>query len=183
MGDVTRLLHAVDSGDAVAKRELFDLVYPELRRLAGSRLARESTLTDLDAGSLVNEACLRLLRQAQLPAANRRAFFGYACSVMRSVIVDYVRQRQSAKRGSGEAALTLLTRDLAPDIPGPDVTALDAALQSLETLDARCARVVELRFFGGLDIEEVAETLDVSRATVIRDWEKARLFLYQALKA
>lgn len=182
MGEITVLLQAASGGDVTARDALFKQVYAELRQLARQRLARESTLTDLDAGSLVNEAYLRLTKQEGLPATNRRVFFGYASTVMRSVIVDYVRQRRSAKRGSGVAAITLITQAMAQDSRFTDMVALDEALDDLRRIDERCCHLVEMRFFGGLDFEEIAEVLEVSRATVGRDWDKARAFLYQALK-
>lgn len=178
MGEITQLLESVSEGDPGAREVLFKRVYAELRVLARQRLARESTLTDLDASGLVHEAYLRLTRQEELPTANRRAFFSYASTVMRSVIVDYVRQRKSAKRGSGVAAITLITRELAQDLRSTDIAALD----DLRRVCERCCRLVEMRFFGGMEFEEIADALEVSRTTVSRDWDKARLFLYQALK-
>jgi RNA polymerase sigma factor (TIGR02999 family) len=182
MREITRLLEAASEGDPVAREELFRRVYDELRILARQRLSRESTLTDLDAGSLVHEAYLRLSRQAELPTAGRRAFFAYASSVMRSVIVDYVRQREAAKRGAGAAAITLVTHELASEMGSTEVSALHEALDDLKRVDPRCAQLVEMRFFGGLEFEEIADILEVSRSTISRDWDKARLFLFQALK-
>ncbi|HKY92251.1 MAG TPA: ECF-type sigma factor [Nevskiaceae bacterium] len=184
MGDVTRLLQEWRDGDEGAKDALFTSVYDELHRLARIRLSRESTLSDLDAPALVNEAFMRLVRQESLPVETRRAFFGYAASVMRSVIVDYVRERDAAKRGDGATRVTLVTHQAAPDFrQQPDVVELDEALTDLARIDERSHRVVELRFFAGLSMEEIAELLEVSPATVSRDWEKARAFLYRALRA
>jgi RNA polymerase sigma factor (TIGR02999 family) len=182
MGDITRLLIEVRQGDAAARKLLFERVYGELQGLARSRLGRESTLTQLDVSSLVHEAYLRLNRAAELPAENRRAFFAYAAAVMRSVVVDYVRERQAAKRGSGETLLTLETCDAPAGGPGPEVEALDTALQSLRQIDERCHQIVELRYFAGMSVEEIAEVLELSPATVKRDWQKARAFLFQAMQ-
>jgi RNA polymerase sigma factor (TIGR02999 family) len=181
MPDITRLLQAASGGDAEARDALFKAVYSELENLARMRLARDSTLTHLDARSLVHEAYLRLTKQAELPSANRRAFFGYASQVMRSVVVDYVRARQTAKRGSGEAPVTLVTSAVDDQTPVTDVSALDEALQDLKRVDERCHRLVEMRFFGGLEFTEIAEVLGVSVTTVSRDWSKARLFLFKAI--
>lgn len=181
MGDITRLLRDARGGDAAAKDQLFARVYDELNVLARQRLARESTLTQIDAPSLVHEAYLRLNRQDQLPGENRRMFFAYASSVMRSVIVDYVRARNARKRGSGEKAITLTGSGAASEGPSPEIEALDSALQQLAKLDPRSHQVVEMRYFGGLSLEDIAESLGVALITVKRDWQKARAFLYTAL--
>jgi RNA polymerase sigma factor (TIGR02999 family) len=183
MGDVTRLLQAWREGDENARETLFTSLYDELKRLAHARLARESTLTDLDAPALVNEAFMRLVRQDSLPVETRRAFFGYAASVMRSVIVDYVRERNAAKRGDGLTRVTLVTHHADPDLrQQPDVLELDEAMHDLAKIDERAHRVVELRFFAGLSMDEIADALGISLATAARDWEKARAFLYRMMK-
>lgn len=187
MEEVTQLLDAVRAGDKSAADQLFSTVYDELRSLARRRLARESTLT-LEPASLVNEAYLRLCRQPDLPGRDRRAFFAYASGVMRSVIVDHVRARRSEKRGGDHAHLTLTSgleqvpAAAADAIERSDAEALESALSELARVDARCAKVVELRFFGGMSESEVAEVLEVSVPTVQRDWSKARAFLMHALK-
>jgi RNA polymerase sigma factor (TIGR02999 family) len=181
MPDITRLLQSASDGEPGAKDELFKAVYTELEQLARTRLSRDSTLTHLDARSLVHEAYLRLTRQAQLPTSSRKAFFAYASSVMRSVVVDYVRQRATAKRGSGESPVTLVTREVDDATPATDVSALDEALEDLKRVDERCHRLVEMRFFGGLEFTEIADVLGISVTTVSRDWSKARLFLFKAI--
>lgn len=183
MGDITLLLRDARAGDTTAREALFAHVYKELHTLARSRLARESTLTQLDAASLVHEAYLRLHSGIELPADGRRAFFAYAASVMRSVVVDYVRERRAAKRGSGAAPLTLLTCDAPSDDRDPEVEALDLALQELEQIDHRCHQIVELRYFAGLSVDEIADVLELSPATIKRDWQKARAFLFQAMQS
>lgn len=178
------LLKSAREGDTTAHDALFKLVYAELRKLARIRLARASTpVTGLDAPSLVNEAYLRLTRLEDLPGENRRAFFSYAASVMRSVIIDHVRERNAAKRGDGLTRVTLNTRDLGGGVQAPEIGALDDALRDLQRVDERCHRVVEMRFFAGMSVEEIADVLEVSVATVGRDWDKARAFLYRVLKS
>jgi len=125
----------------------------------------------------VHEAYLRLHSGIELPAEGRRAFFAYAASVMRSVVVDYVRERRAVKRGSGAAPLTLLTCDAPCDERDPEVEALDLALQELEQIDQRCHQIVELRYFAGLTVEETAAALGISPATVKRDWTVAKAWL------
>lgn len=181
MGDITRLLQGARDGDAGARDELFAKVYDELSLLARQKLSRESTLTQIDAPSLVHEAYLRLTRQEQLPGENRRMFFAYASNVMRSVIVDYVRQRNAGKRGSGEKAVTLTGNDIAADGAEPEIEALDSALKELAKVDPRAHQVVEMRYFAGLSLEDVADNLGVALITVKRDWQKARAFLYAVL--
>lgn len=139
-------------------------------------------MVQLDAASLVHEAYLRLARQEHLPTASRQAFFAYAAQVMRSVIVDHVRERRAAKRGSGVIEITLVTRDGEESFRSPDVLALDHALGELERVDDRCRQIVELKFFAGFSVDEIAQALKVSPATVKRDWQKARAYLYRSLR-
>jgi len=182
MGDVTALLERAHGGDVQARNELFELVYAELSRLARQKLARERTFTDLSAASLVHEAYLSLTKHEKLPGENRRMFFAYAAGVMRSVIIDYVRKRSAHKRGRRDLHVTLTTNDPEGPAPAPDVEALDAALQQLAQIDRRAHEIVEMRYFGGLSIEEIADVLEVSAPTVKRDWQKARAFLYKVLQ-
>jgi RNA polymerase sigma factor (TIGR02999 family) len=182
VGDVTALLEQAHQGDVQARRELFEQVYAELRRLARQKLSRERGFTDLDVTSLVHEAYLALTPRQAIPGANRRMFFAYAASVMRSVIVDHVRKRSALKRGAAELHITLTTGDPREAAPTPNVEALDAALRELAQIDRRAHDIVEMRYFGGLSIEEVADALEVSVTSVKRDWQKARAFLYKALR-
>lgn len=182
MGEITRLLQGARDGDAAARQALFTRVYGELQMLARARLRREAAVTQLDAASLVHEAFLRLQRAEALPADNRRAFFAYAASVMRSVVIDCVRERNAAKRGSGAAAVTLHTGDAPADGRDPEVEALDLALQDLAKLDRRCHQIVEMRYFAGMSVEEVADVMELSPATVKREWQKARAYLYRVLQ-
>lgn len=182
MTEITRLLEAARSGSESDRAALYNAVYDTLQRLARARLSRESTLTDMDTGSLVNEAYLRLAQQENVPGADRRGFFAYAAKVMRAVIVDYVRERNAVKRGSGESPITLATTRMGDAGLGTlDIDSLEEAMKDLEKIDPRGHRVVELRFYGGLSKPEIAEVLEVSTATVGRDWERARAFLYHTL--
>ena len=183
MGDVTILLERAHKGDDEARNELFASLYGELERLARQKLSREAAFTQLNAPSLVHEAYLRLVAQGGLPGKNRRMFFAYASGVMRSVIVDYVRRRGARKRGGAACHVTLTGNDPQLDGPSTDVEALDAALVRLAAIDDRAHRVVEMRYFGGLSMEEIAQVLQTSVATVKRDWQKARAFLYRDLQS
>ncbi len=184
LGEVTVLLQQVGEGRADARASLFALLYRELGQLARSRLARESTLTALDTHALLHETFIRMVNAGSVQAADRAAFYGYAASVMRSVIVDHARQRQAGKRGAGQGAVTLITEfDALPaDEAAIDVEALESALERLREVDERCCRIVELRYYAGLAIEDVAEALALSPATVKRDWQKARAFLFHQLR-
>ena len=171
------MLHAASAGDNAAQGDLFKAVYKELRGLARSKLARESTLTMLNPTSLVHESWFRLMGNLATDDQNRRVFFSYASKVMRSVMVDYVRERDAEKRGGGEHPVTLMTEFAGAPAAQTEFVAMHQALEKLKAVDQRCHDVVELRYFGGLSMEECAEQLGVSVMTIHRDWEKARLFL------
>jgi RNA polymerase sigma factor (TIGR02999 family) len=175
--DVTELLRSLQKGDRRSEQSLFDAVYAELRTLARSKVARESTLTLLSPTSLVHETYLRLVHQNANDSANRKVFYGYASKVMRSVIVDYVRERDAEKRGGGNHAVTLVTELAGESADHTRVLAVHEAMQQLKEIDERCHDLVELRYFGGFSVEECAEHLGISLATAARDWDKARLFL------
>ncbi|MBS0589432.1 MAG: sigma-70 family RNA polymerase sigma factor [Proteobacteria bacterium] len=180
MSEVTQLLQRANAGDAAAREPLYRLLYPELMRLARSHLSRAGTLS-LDAPGLLHDAYLRLTANRTLPDTNRRVFFAYASRVMRSVIVDYVRERNAQKRGGGVQSVTL-TSGLGETIfTEHSLTDIERALTALENLDARAYRVVEMRYFAGLTEEDIAGVLEVSVPTVKRDWRKARAFLYGQL--
>lgn len=182
MGEITELLDQVRLGRSDARNQLFERVYTELCRLARAKLARESAFTNLDATGLVHETYLRLGQGAQLQEGDRRSFYAYAAMIMRSIIVDEARRRASSKRGGDQVQVTLLSSLQAgkPD-EALDVEALDSALQQLKQVDERCHQVVELRYFAGLSVEQVADVLELSPATVKREWQKARAFLFRAL--
>ena len=180
---LTRLLNAWQRGDAGARDRLFVLVYEELRRRAAAHLRRERRDHTLRPTALVHEAYLRLMGQDRAQWQGRSQFFAIASETMRRVLVDHARERKAAKRG-GTAVRVVLEEDLAStDAREVDLIALDTALDELAGLDPRQSRVVELRFFGGLGTAEIADVLDVSRATVDRDWRFARTWLYRRLAA
>lgn len=183
MTDLTQLIRQVHDGDAAARDRLFAAAYPELRKLAHSRLRDGGRNTVLDTTALVHESYLKFLKAGELRAEDRRAFFAYASSVMRSVIIDTVRERQAERRGGGAADLTLSTR-LLDQVDGTDddVLRVHEALDVLAQAEPRLAQVVEMRYFGGYSEAEIAEALDLTDRTVRRDWDKARLLLGAMLK-
>jgi len=179
--EVTQLLQRAAAGDSSAREPLYRALYPMLMRLAQGHLARAGTMS-LDASALLHEAYLRLNGQGNLPDTNRRVFFAYASRVMRSVIVDYVRERGAQKRGSNVPALTL-SNNLAESIFSENsLNDIERALRALEEEDERAFRVVEMRYFAGLREEDIAGILEVSLPTVKRDWRKARAFLFEQLR-
>ena len=181
--DVTRLLGELQEAenDAVVN-ELLPLVYEELRRVAQARLRGERTGHTLSATALVHEAYLRLVDQRKTDWKNRAHFFAIASRAMRRILVDHANKRNAQKRGGGEALVTLADGDAAYTARSEELVDLDEALQTLERMDPRQAQVVQLRFFGGLRHEEIAEVLGVSLATVNRDWRSARAWLTTALR-
>jgi RNA polymerase sigma factor (TIGR02999 family) len=183
MSQITQLLSRMQAGDAAARDALFEATYQELRRLARSRLRDGGRNTVLDTTSLVHESYLRFVRAGELQFNDRRAYFAYAARVMRSVIVDSVRERQAERRGGNAAHLTLST-ELIENLDGSEQAVLQVndALEALAKANERLAQVVEMRYFGGYSESEIAETLGVTERTVQRDWEKARLILAEALK-
>jgi len=178
---VTQLLLRWSEGDKAALGKLMPLVYRELRRLAGHYMRRERPGHTLQASALVNEAYLRLVDYRRMQWQNRAHFFAVAAQAMRRVLVEHARSRQYAKRGGTAQRISLDDVAVLTDQQAAELVALDDALTSLEALDARKARIVELRYIGGLSIEESAETLGVSTATVERDWRSAKAWLYRAI--
>lgn len=182
-GRVTRLLAAWREGDASAPQELFGLLYGELRRLAQAQLGRRSGGSTLSATTLVHEAYLKLAHRPRLAVVDRRHFYAVAAKAMRQILLDHARRHGALKRGGGAVRVTLDEAMIRLDTAAADVVALEGALATLEAVDPELARLVELRFFGGLSIEETAEALEVSPRTAKRDWQKARLFLFHRLSA
>ncbi|MEO8372551.1 MAG: sigma-70 family RNA polymerase sigma factor [Candidatus Solibacter sp.] len=179
--DITRLLHAVAQGDRNAEPRLLELVYSELHRLAAAYMRRERRDHTLQTSALVNEAYLRLLGNGPVCWDNRAHFYVTAAHTMRRILIDHARKRQSAKR-SGEAQRVVLDEAMALVDEDPvRFLDLDAALDRLAELDARQTRIVELRFFAGLNVEETAEILKISEKTVKRDWAMARAWLENQL--
>jgi RNA polymerase sigma factor (TIGR02999 family) len=184
MGQLTDLLGRIQGGDAAARDALFAAAYAELHRLAQGRLRHGGRSTLLDTTGLVHESYLRFARAGALRAEDRRAFFAYASSVMRSVILNSVRERIALKRGGAEAQPPAAASAAVADLRGDAQTVLEVheALKDLEKADPRLAQVAEMRYFGGYSEKEIAETLEVTERTVQRDWEKARLILAAALR-
>ena len=175
--EVTQLLVAWSNGDRVARDQLMSVVYPELHRLAHHYMKRESPGHTLQTSALVNEAFLRLVDQREVQWRNRAHFFGIAAQMMRRILVDYARNRHYAKRGGGKLPLSLDEALIISDERSAEVVDLDETLERLAELDLRKSQIVELRFFGGLSIEETAEVLAVSPGTVMRDWTLAKAWL------
>jgi RNA polymerase sigma factor (TIGR02999 family) len=180
--DVTQLLIGSSAGSREALDALFPLVYGELRRLANSYLGREDTGHTLQPTALVHEAYLRLVDQRHVDWRNRAQFFGLAAEMMRRILVNHAQARSAAKRGGGITHVALDQAVSFAEERDIDLVALDEALSGLAALDARQARIVEIRFFGGLTIEETAEVLGLSPATVKRDWSTAKAWLHRALR-
>jgi len=182
MADVTTLLAAVRSGTAADANELFELLYLELRSMAHEQ-ARQHAEPAVHTTTLVHEAYLRFRSAGKLQLDDRRHFFAYASHVMRSVIVDHARSQLAEKRGGGVVALTLNTA-IGNSVVASDeeVMRMNDALDELTALDERLGKIVEMKFFGGMTEEEIAEALEISSRTVQRDWEKARLFLSASLQ-
>jgi len=176
--EVSLLLQAWRGGDQAALDKLIPLVHQELRRLAHYYMTRERVDHTLQTTALVNEAYLRLAGANRIDWKDRAHFFAIAASLMRRILVDFARSRHSRKRIGRRKTVSLDEALLVSPNPDPDLVKLDDALKALAELDGRKARVVELRFFGGLDLDETAEVLKVSRDTVKRDWRLARAWMY-----
>jgi RNA polymerase sigma factor (TIGR02999 family) len=178
---VAQLVESARRGDEQALSALMPLVYEELRRLAASYMRRERPGQTLQATALVHDAYIRLMQDSKLSWQNRSHFFGIAARSMRQILVERARARRAAKRGGSRIRVTLDAGLLATEAPAIDLEALDEALTRLEALDAELAQVVEVRFFGGLSIDEAAEALDVSPATIKRRWAVAKAWLAREL--
>jgi RNA polymerase sigma factor (TIGR02999 family) len=180
---LTELLHKVQAGDTSARDALFAATYPTLERLARARLRDGGRNTLLDTRGVVHESYLRYVQGGALRAEDRRAFFAFVSQVMRSVIVSSARERTAEKRGSGQRPLTLSTQAAEKLPEGEDeILRVHEALESLEQVDARLAQVVQMRYFGGYNEQEIAEALDVTDRTVERLWQKAKLMLRAAME-
>ena len=178
---VTELLQAHAGGDESALERLFPKVYDELRQMARGRMRHERADHTLGATELVHEAFFRLVRLDRIDWRSRAHFLAIASQAMRNVLLDHAEHRGAQKRGGGARPVTIDRVEVANDLPDAEVIALCEALERLEKLDARQARVVECRFFGGLTLDETAEALGVSAATVSRDWTIARAWLHAEL--
>ena len=178
--EVTRLLGVWGNGDQAALDELIPLVYDELRRVARRYMRRESQGHTLQTSALVNEAYLRLIDQKSVHWQNRAHFFGVAAQLMRRILVDHARSRSRAKRGGGAPMVSLAEQAMISK-EASEVIALDDALSNLAEMDPRKSQIVEMKFFGGLTTEEVAEVLKITSRTVEREWRKAKAWLNWAL--
>ena len=187
-GEVTLLLHQAHAGDDGALDRLFPMIYDELHRMAHRHLQREYSARTLRTTDLVHEAYLKLVAPERLDFDSRAHFFGASARAMRQILIDYARQRKTAKRGGGAQKVSLDNEPL--HLNGPELSVdacadslleLDMALERLAQLNERLSQIVEYRFFGGLTAEETATVMNLSVRTVKRDWRKARAWLYQAL--
>jgi RNA polymerase sigma factor (TIGR02999 family) len=181
--DVTRLLSDWSNGDRRALDELLPLVYEELRHLANAYLRRERDGHTLQSTALVHEAFLRLVNQHNVQWQGRAHFFGIAAQMIRRILVDHARAQRAAKRGAGAVRLELDEALAVAQQRDLDLIALDDALERLATMDRRQSRIVELRFFAGLSVEDTADVMGISTATVKREWSSARAWLFREVAA
>jgi RNA polymerase sigma factor (TIGR02999 family) len=180
--EMTALLSAWSDGDKAALEQLMPMIYQELRRLAARHLGRERLGHTLQATALVNEAYLRLIDQTRVRWQNKAHFMGIAAQMMRRILVDYARTRHYAKRGGGAPIVSLDEAAVLSLERSEELIALNDALTRLSDLDPRKGRVVELKFFGGLSVEETADVLRISPNTVLRDWRTAKAWLHRELR-
>jgi len=179
--EVTALLLAWSQGDRTALDQLMPLVYDELRKLASSHLADERPGHTLQSAALVHETYLKLVNEREMSWQNRAHFFAVAAQLMRKILIDYARSRNAAKRGGGAQRVSLDEALEVSDERSADLIALDDALNSLATFDERKSRIAELRYFGGMSVEETAEALCISPVTVMRDWRLTKAWLHSEL--
>ena len=179
--NITELLAGYTRGDKEVLDKLMPIVYEELRRQAARYLRREQAGHTLQTTALIHEAYVRLVDQRNVQWQNRAHFFGIAAQLMRRILVDHARTKKRVKRGGSDVRVSLADADVAVKDPDLDVVALDEALQRLAALDEQQSRVVELRFFSGLTVEETAEVMGISKATVKRDWSMAKAWLHREL--
>jgi RNA polymerase sigma factor (TIGR02999 family) len=183
MSDITLMLKAVECGEATASEDLLPLVYDELRRLAAARMAHEAAGHTLQPTALVHEAWLRLVGDGARPSWQSRAhFFGAAATAMRRILVDSARRKRRLKRGGGGVHLNIEDVDVAEPSADEDVLLIHEALTKLEQANPQQAKIVELKFFGGLTNEEVAENLGIGERTVYREWVCAKARLFRAIR-
>ena len=179
---VTLLLEQWNQGDREALDKLMPLIYEELRKMARRYMSQQNPGHTLQTTALIHEAYLRMVKQKEKHFQNRAHFFGVAAQAMRHILVDYARSRHTAKRGGGARPISLEEAALVSPERAGELVAFDDALKELETLSKRQSRVVELRYFGGLSVEETATVLEVSPETVMRDWNMAKTWLHRALR-
>jgi RNA polymerase sigma factor (TIGR02999 family) len=183
MTDLTRLLDRATGGDQQSKNDLFADMYQDLRRLASARLKRSANVVLLDTTSLVHESYLRFLKAGALQAQDRVRFLAYAARVMRSVVIDFVRESQAERRGGGALHVTLDTGVADSVTTGQtEVMKVSEALDALAKTDARLVQLIEMKYFAGYSERDIAECLGTSERSLRREWQKARLLLHAALK-
>lgn len=181
MAEITELLRAVQTGDPQASERLFERIYADLKRMAHARLYGNQAARELDTTSLVHDSFVRLLERGELFAEDRHAFFGYVGRVMRSVVIDHVRERQAQKRGGDARQVTLTTGVDGEGFDDEQLLALNGALDVLERISPDFYKLIELRYFAGLSLVEVAAMQGTSTRTITREWTKARAFLRQLI--
>lgn len=181
--DITRLLASAREGDPASMNEVFALVYEELWAIARRERRRIGPEQSLNTTAVVHEAYLRLANAADAPIADRRHFFAVASMAMRQILIDYARRRRAQKRGGDAARVTLGEVEAAIEARADELIELDDALEKLAAVDERLARLVEMRFFAGLTMDEVASMENVPKRSLERDWQKAKAFLYRAIKS
>ena len=179
--DITQLLRNMRGGDPDASAKVIPLVYDELRRLARSYLQRERTDHTLQPTAIVHEAYLRLAQENDIKWENRSHFFAIAARLMREILINYAKARQTGKRGGGTRKLSLEAAEFVPQESADDLVALDEMLKNLARQYPRQSEVVECKFFGGMETKEIAMALEISEKTVLRDWQFARLWLLRQL--
>jgi RNA polymerase sigma factor (TIGR02999 family) len=182
MSEITQVLQAVGRGEGQASEELLPLVYDELRRLAAARMANEAAGQTLQPTALVHEAWLRLVGDGDRTWQNRAHFFGAAAEAMRRILIENARRKSRLKRGGGQARLDIEELELAQTTPDDKVLLIDEALERLQAEDPEKARIVVLKFFGGLTNQEVAESLGVAERTVERQWAYAKAWLFRSIR-
>jgi RNA polymerase sigma factor (TIGR02999 family) len=181
MSDVTQVLQAIGRGDGRASDELLPLVYDELRRLAAARMAQEAAGQTLQPTALVHEAWLRMVKDGERNWQNRAHFFGAAAEAMRRILIENARRKSRLKRGGDQARIDIEQLELAATTPDDKVLLIDDALERLQTEDPEKARIVVLKFFGGLTNQEVAENLGVTERTIERQWAFAKAWLFRSI--
>jgi RNA polymerase sigma factor (TIGR02999 family) len=183
MSDITQVLQAIGRGEGHASEELLPLVYEELRRLAASRMAHEQPGQTLQATAMVHEVWLRLVSSGDRNWQNRAHFFGAAAEAMRRILIENARRKSALKRGGGLARVDLEGLQVAAATPDDKILLINEALEKLQTEDPERARVVVMKFFGGLTNQEVAEALGVTERTIERQWAFAKAWMYNAIKS
>lgn len=181
MGEITTLIRAANDGNREAIDRLFSLLYDDLHRLARARLRGNVRDTLLDTTSLLHETYGRLVQAGELDVADRKHFFAYSASVMRSIVVDFARKKNAEQRGGGQVRVAVDENLAATPADGDEILRVHEGLEQLGRVDADLARLVEMRYFAGLQVKEIAEAFGVTERTIERQWQKARAILFASL--